>query len=142
MQGGAYDTNLSFNVYGGAAATSYRDPSPARTREAFRGIGSALQAFCASDEPLDRYIISTSGELDPLMTPRLKGLRAAALYLSGRTPAGEQETRDTLLQATKEELAAFGTKLDSAFDDACFCVIGGDKQIEDCREFLDEIRTV
>ncbi|MBQ1390513.1 MAG: insulinase family protein [Firmicutes bacterium] len=142
VQGGAYDTNLSFNVYGGAAATSYRDPSPARTREAFRGIGSALQAFCASDEPLDRYIISTSGELDPLMTPRLKGLRAAALYLSGRTPAGEQETRDTLLQATKEELAAFGTKLGSAFGDACFCVIGGDKQIEDCREFLDEIRTV
>ncbi len=142
VQGGAYGASMSSTVFGDVAASTFRDPQTARSLDFINGIGSALKELAESGESLDGFIISTFSDLDPLLTPRGKGLRGEALYLSGRTPEREQETRKQLLSAKPSDLIAYGEMLEEAFAKAYICVIGGQGQIDSCQEKLDAIKTI
>lgn len=137
VKGGAYGTSLSLSQDGFTSFTSYRDPRCGQSLECYNGAGAALRAFCDSGETLDKYIISTIGELEPLVTPRLEGTRAAAMYFSGRTQADRQRLRHEVLHTTLDDLRAFSETLDRLCADSVVCVIGGQTALDGCGSLLE-----
>ncbi len=137
VKGGAYGTGLRVRDDGDVLFTSYRDPRCGRSLETFTGAGAALRAFCDSGEAPDKYIISTISNLEPVVTPRMEGMRAAAMHFTGRTQADRQRQRDEVLGTTVDSLRAFSGTLDRACETASVCVVGGQEALDGCGEKLD-----
>jgi Zn-dependent M16 (insulinase) family peptidase len=142
VQGGAYGTSLGLRQEGEAVFTTYRDPSPAQSLVTFDQSGQALRDFCASEDTVERYIISTIAAGDPLMSPRLEGTFGARCYFTGLTLEERQRVRSAVLHTTKEQLASFSHQLDEACAHAGVCVIGGKHVIEECGQTLDTVSSV
>lgn len=136
VKGGAYGTGLNVRTDGGVGFWSYRDPRCGQSLDCFCGAGEALRAFCAGGEAPDRYIISTIGALEPLLTPRTEGAQAAAMYFSGRTQADRQKLRREVLHTTAAELEAFSRELDELCGRSAVCVIGGQEALDGCGDKL------
>ncbi len=132
VKGGAYGTSLRVTSDGYVSLTSFRDPSCAQSLDTFCGAGAALRAFCGSGEAPVKYIISTIGELEPLLTPRMEGTLAASMYFSGRTQADRQELRCQVLHTTIEDLRAFSEALDRICENSTVCVVGGQAALDAC----------
>ena len=132
VKGGAYGTNLRIGEDGSVSFSSFRDPGCGRSLDTFTGAGAALRSFCDSGEQPDRYIISTIGDMDPLLTPRMEGTMAAAMYFSGRTQADRQQARSEVLHTTVEELRTFSRELDALCGASTVCVVGGDAALDAC----------
>ena len=138
VQGGAYGTGFRIGRLGDLAATSYRDPNPAGSLEAFSGCGEALRRLSRDAAETEKYIISAVGNLEPVETPRAAGSAAAARWLSGVTNADLQRQRSELIATTPEKLAALADAIDRADETAAVCVIGGQAVLDACA--LDEIQ--
>ncbi len=132
VKGGAYGTNLRIGEDGSVSFSSFRDPGCGRSLDTFTGAGAALRSFCDSGEQPDKYIISTIGDMDPLLTPRMEGTMAAAMYFSGRTQADRQQARSEVLHTTVEELRTFSRELDALCGASTVCVVGGDAALDAC----------
>ena len=70
VKGGAYGAWMSVYTDGDVCFSTFRDPDPAHSLNCFKGAGEALREFCAEDEDLDKYIISTVAACLPLLTPK------------------------------------------------------------------------
>ncbi len=138
VKGGAYGTGLRIRDDGDVFFTSYRDPRCGRSLETFTGAGAALRAFCGSGEAPDKYIISTVSNLEPVVTPRMEGVRAAAMHFTGRTQADRQRQRDEVLGTTLDGLRAFSGILDQVCETASICVVGGQEALDGCGEKLEK----
>ena len=139
VKGGAYGTGLRVGRWGSLAVTSFRDPSAAQSLNAFCQAGAALRAFCQGEEDVDRYIVSTIGEIDPLLTPRAAGEMAARLYLAGVTAEDLEREWAQVLRTDKEKLSAFADLLDQALPASQICVIGGQNALAACGDMLSRI---
>ncbi len=137
VKGGAYSTQLDVRPDGSWSMSSYRDPNCSRSLDDFRNVGEALRAFCDQEESLDKYIISTIGDAQPVMTPQMEGLRAVLMYFSGRTNEDLQRTYSEMLHTTREQLRAFSYVLDGLTEGAPVCVVGGKRLLDDCGDKLD-----
>ena len=138
VKGGAYGTGLRVGDSGDVFFTSYRDPRCGQSLETFTGAGAALRAFCDGGEAPDKYIISTIGELEPVVTPRLEGTRAATMYFTGKTQADRQRQRDQVLATTAADLRAFSQTLDKVCESAAICVVGSQDELDGCGGKLDK----
>ena len=130
--GGAYGTGLSVRPDGDVRLTTYRDPSPARSLGSFDRAGQALRDFCAGDNDLDGFIISTIAAGEPIISPSQAGLRGASLYFTGRTDADRQRTRIETLSTTREDLVTFSHALDQLCAVSGVCVVGGRDAVDAC----------
>ncbi len=142
VKGGAYGTRLAVIFPGDYRVSSYRDPDPGRSLGDFAKVGEALREFVASDEKIDKYIISTIADVDPLLTPRMEGYRAALRYLSDVTDERTQKSRDEILSCTKSDLEKYSRVLDALSEKSVKCVIGGKNVIEKCGNALDKVEPV
>jgi len=142
VKGGAYGTGLRVSRDGSLTISSYRDPNAAQSLSSFCQTANALKEFCDSGSDLEKYIISTIGNIDPLLTPRSAGALAAALWFSGITDAQLEEEWAKVLSTTKESLSAFADQLEKACASSIVCVIGGRKALEDCGELLSHLETL
>lgn len=142
VKGGAYGTRISVTRDGSVTVTSYRDPSPAASLDVFMKTGEALREFCLSDEKIDKYIISTFAESEPLFTPRMKGVRAAERYILGITPEELAANRKKLLSTAKADLEEFSRALDKALEGGTLCVVGGKNVVDACGDKLDSVCSV
>ena len=133
VKGGAYGVGLSVRPDGNVGLTSYRDPSPAGTLDIFGRTGQVLRDACAGGGSLDKYIVSTVSDLEPVLTPRTAGTRAAALYLNGQQPEDLQQERREILHTTPEQLLAFAEALDAVNAADRVCVIGGRAVLDACQ---------
>ena len=136
VKGGAYGTGFRVSRTGSLSVTSYRDPNPAQSLQTFRQTVDALRAFCQGDEDAERYIVSTIGDIDPLLTPRAAGETAALLYLAGVTGEELEAEWRQVLRTDKAALAAFADALEQAFVQSHVCVIGGQKTLDACGDAL------
>ena len=136
VKGGAYGTGLTVRSDGYAAFTSYRDPRCGQSLDCFNGAGEALRAFCGSGEAPDKYIISTIGELEPVLTPYAEGVQAAMMYFSGKTQADRQRLRREVLHTTPDDLRSFSHVLDELCGQSVVCVIGGQGALDGCGDKL------
>lgn len=140
VKGGAYGVHMNIPVDGDVMFTSYRDPNPGRSLDSFKASARVLREFCGSDEPVDKYIISTVANNEPLLTPRSEGELAVRRYLSGRTDEDVAKERREILGTSKNDLKAVADILDGVFDTAATCVIGGKNVLDACG--LDKVEAI
>ena len=130
VQGGAYGTGLSVRSDGSVYTYSYRDPSPQASLEANKGFSGFIRAFCESDEPLDKFIISTVSDEEPLLSPRDEGGLADSLYFTGRTRETLREFRRSMLGCTRETLLEQCKIWDEFAEKGAVCVVAADSVLK------------
>lgn len=132
VQGGAYGTGINLKRDDTLFTYSYRDPSPARTLAVNCGISDFIRTFCESDEPLDKYIISTLSDEDPLRSPREQSAAADALWLIGRTKDEIIAERRQMLALTRESLLESCAVWDAFAENGAVCVCASGNLLADC----------
>ncbi|MBR3043734.1 MAG: insulinase family protein [Oscillospiraceae bacterium] len=133
VQGGAYGTGIALR-YDSMLTYSYRDPSPARSLEVNRGISEFIRQFCESDEPLDKYIISTLSDDDPLRSPREQAFNADARWFAGRTKDEAIADRKQMLSMTRETLLESCALWDTFAENGAVCVCASENLLADCED--------
>jgi len=132
VQGGAYGCNFQADRFGNLYSYSFRDPSPVRTLSVDAGASSFLRNFVSSGEDLDKYIISTLNDLNPLISAREKGAMADARFFGGYTRSMAEEIRRDILTARPEDLLVFTDLLDAFAEQGAVCVVGPGSLLDKC----------
>lgn len=130
VQGGAYGTGFNINRNGLAVTYSYRDPSAKSSLEAYNGMSSFLEQFCSSTDDLTGFVIGSVAAASPLLTPKMKGVKANQNYFSGITDSDRERLIADMLGATNENIAAYADKIKDVFDNCGICVFGGREQLD------------
>ncbi|MBQ6582448.1 MAG: hypothetical protein IJH77_01325 [Mogibacterium sp.] len=142
VQGGAYGTGLRMSLAGEALYSSFRDPSGNQSLEAYDRSPEVLREFCDSGEPLDKYIISTIGGQEPLMTPRMEGKRVLLWHFLGQMAEDRQRIRSEVLHTTADDLRRSADWLEEVSKHAGICVIGGAEILDACGDQLDRVEVL
>ena len=132
VQGGAYGAGISLDRAGNVFTYSFRDPTPARTLTMDAGISAFLRDLADCGADLDKYIISSLNELNPLLSPREKGVQADMRTLTGYTRNEAERIRQEVLHATPEQLSACGSWLDAFAKDGAVCVVAHEDALKAC----------
>lgn len=132
VQGGAYGVGAVGARNGEFAFHSYRDPSPARSLGCYDGSADFIREFCAGDEDLTKFIISTIGSSEPLESPAEQGARADALWLSGITFEDQKRVRGEILATTRQALLDWCPILEQVAKDSAVCVVGHEEALKSC----------
>lgn len=98
----------------------------------------SLDTICESNEPLDRYIVSTIASIEPLLSVRQKGIQAAQDYLGGVTWEMICRERSEILCTTKEDLTRVSYVLDQVCENGGVCVIGGKSSLDAASTILEQ----
>ena len=88
---------------------------------------------------LTDFIIGAVADAEPYMTPPRQGRMADSLYWRNISYAERCRRRQELLTVTPAGLTAFAEPLEKLMETASICVIGGQRQLDACREELDEV---
>lgn len=132
VQGGAYGSGLRSRLNGNILCYSYRDPSPARSLTVYDEISKYIKEFCEGDESLEKFIISSIADTEPLRTPGEQGDYADSLLFMG---IGEEELirrRKEMLHTTREQLLDLCGIFDKMAEEAAVCVSGGEEALKTC----------
>ena len=135
VMGGAYGASMTARRYGGIILSSYRDPSPKRTLDIFKGASKFLRDFLSSKPDLTKYIIGAVGEYDIIRTPRTSAAQAAADYITGWSAEKDKKLVSDMLLCTPDKLYQVADILDKLENDANFSVVCG-------RDALDSLGNV
>ena len=135
VQGGAYGTGFMARANGSACFYSYRDPTPFQSLRSFEKSGAFLRKFASDREPLERFVISTIGGLEPLETPRVTGEKADWLYMKGYTKADRVRKRERILQTGYADLLECADLLDRMVTDLSRCVVAHRDMLKDAKGF-------
>jgi Zn-dependent M16 (insulinase) family peptidase len=134
VQGGAYG---AFSVFDDASGVftylSYRDPNVAATIENFDKAAAFLKRLDSSrlsDNELTKAIIAAIGDLDAYQLPDAKGYTSMMRYLTNRTDALRQKTREEVLSTNGEDFIAFGEVLEKAAQSNAVTVLGSQNALE------------
>jgi len=134
VQGGAYG---AFSVLDDASGMftylSYRDPNVAATLENFDKAPAFLKGLDSSrlsDNELTKAIIGAIGDIDAYQLPDAKGYTSMLRYLTHRTDALRQKTRDEVLSTNGADFIAFGEVLEKAARSEAIAVLGSQNALE------------
>ena len=142
VKGGAYGCGFSGRSLSFARFYSYRDPSPARTLGIFEQTPAYLREFCAGEQNLEKYIIGTMGDIDPLLSPKGMAKRSDIEYLGDVTIEQKQAVLDQVLSTTKEDIFNSIPLFDHINKTDAVCVVGNRDAIELCKDKLKNIFTM
>ena len=134
VQGGAYGVHGRIGRNGEVSVSSFRDPTPGRTLGAYRGMAEFLRSFVESGEPLDKFIISTISNTEPLLSPRQVGQTADNSYFSGMTWDKQAAERRQMLATTPEKLLGWCKLYEKLAGDAAVCVVAHEDALEACKD--------
>ena len=132
VKGGAYGTGMGAAHSGLVSFYSFRDPTPKRTIDCYRGVPDFLDSLLLSDKSIDKYIIGAIGDSSPYLTPRSRANVGTLRYLSDITPELRARLRGEILSANPEKLKAFADDLREKMDGAVYCIIAPKDKIETC----------
>ena len=140
VKNGAYGTG--FAARGNAVRyMSYRDPNPANSLRVFKNSVNYLKDFCSSDQNVEKYIIGTMGDFDPLMTVKTMAKRSDIDYFTDYDDESKQAVLDAILSCDKEKISKAVALLETVNKNDNVCVVGNKDAIENCKDQLDEIFT-
>ncbi len=131
VQGGAYGCGLRLGS-SAAVAYSYRDPTPARSLQMYRGAADFLREFVASGERIDKFVISTISETEPLMSPRDEGAVADGRWFAGRTEADLRQQRAEILATDGEKLLSWCATLEHMAKTGAVAVVAHEEALKAC----------
>ena len=117
---------------GRVAMSSYRDPDAAHSLQAFRDTEAFIRDFVSSGEDLTKFIISTIGQMNPLTTPRQKGILADIRWLCGITDERRRQERQEIISMKKEDLLNWLPALRQTTHDGAVCVVGFREVLDRC----------
>ena len=132
VQGGAYGCGFQADRYGNIFSYSYRDPTPDRTLRVYQDAADFLRTFVSEGESLDKYIISTLNDLNPLLAPREKGTLADNRFLGGYTREQAEKIRKEILYASPEDLLKLADILDAFAEKSAVCVVAPGSLLDRC----------
>lgn len=133
VQGGAYGCGLNVSRVA-AMAYSFRDPTPARSLQMYRGAADFLRAFVKSGERIDKFIISSIADTEPLMTPRDEGRVADGRWFSGCTAEDQRRERQDILATDGEKLLTWCDTLTHMAETGAVCVVAHDEALKACAD--------
>ncbi len=131
VQGGAYGCGLRIGR-AIAMAYSYRDPTPARSLTMYREAADFLRAFVQSGERIDKFVISTIAETEPLMSPRDEGARADGEWFAGKTAEDLRQQRAEILATDGKALLYWCDALEHMAKTGAVCVVAHDEALKAC----------
>lgn len=132
VQGGAYGSGFRSRLGGNMFCYSYRDPSPARSLTVYDEMSKYIKEFCEGDESLEKFIISTIAETEPLRTPSEKADYADSLLFMGVTEEERIQRRKEMLNTTREQLLDLCSIFDKFAEEAAVCVTGSEEALKTC----------
>ena len=113
-------------------AYSYRDPTPARSLQMYRGAADFLTEFVESGERIDKFVISTISDTEPLVSPREEGAIADGRWFSGSTEALLRQERAEILATDGEKLLAWRDALNHVAANGAICVVAHVEALKAC----------
>ena len=131
VQGGAYGCGMRIGR-AIALAYSYRDPTPARSLTMYREAADFLRAFVDSGERIDKFVISTVSELEPLMSPRDEGAVADGRWFAGKTEADLRRERAEILATDGNALLYWCDALEHMAKTGAVCVVAHEEALKAC----------
>lgn len=142
VKGGAYGCMSGFGRSGEGYLVSYRDPKLKETNQVYEGIPAYLEQFDPDERDMTKYVIGAISNLDTPLTPSIKGSRGLSAYLSCVTEEMQQEERDQILQATKEDIRVLAEHVRAILATGSFCVVGNEEKIEANRAMFGEVENL
>ena len=136
VQGGAYGAGMQAGRSGSMMTYSYRDPSPAASLQAYAGIHQFVHDYVASEETIDKFIISTIASTEPLVSPNQEAKIADDRWFSGIRYEDLLLERQQILSATKDDLNNWCALLDQFAQKGAVCVVGYADALANCGEDL------
>lgn len=137
VKGGAYGCMTGFRRGGNAFFVSYRDPHLKRTWDVFEDLPHTLRNLELSERELRQYIIGAINAIDQPLTPRSRGARSLALYLSGVTEEMLDQEREEILTTTQEDLQALADVIEDVLDQGYACTIGSEAKVKEHEDLFD-----
>ena len=131
VQGGAYGCGLRLGPTA-SAAYSFRDPTPARSLTMYRGAADFLREFVASGERIDKFVISTIAETEPLASPRDEGAIADGRWFAGRTEDDLRQQRAQILATDGEKLLSWCAALEHMAANGAVAVVAHEEALKAC----------
>jgi Zn-dependent M16 (insulinase) family peptidase len=138
VQGGAYGCGFQADRYGNLFSYSYRDPAPDKTLSVDRDAAAFLKQFLREGESMDKYIISTLNDLNPLISPREQGALADLRWLSGYTREQAERVRKEILHADEKDLLAVCGLLEAFAERGAVCVVAPGAALDRCPDLAVE----
>lgn len=132
VQNGAYGVGMRIRRSGGLFCYSYRDPSPEKTINTCRALADFVKSYADGGECIDKYIISTVAETEPLVSAAREGSLADSCFFTGFGYEDAVRERMSILNATPGDMKKWCKMLDD-LDDSAVCVVGYSEALESCK---------
>lgn len=139
VRGGAYGCGFTCRMNKAARFYSYRDPNPANSLRVYANTPEYLQEFCKNNDNVEKYIVGTTGDYDPLVTAKAMAKLSDLEYFAGISYADKCDILTQILSTTTEDILNTIPVFEKVNKDDDVCVIGNKEAIEKCRDQLDEI---
>ena len=135
IRGGSYGAGFQTDRNGNIFSYSYRDPTPDKTLAADFGASAFIRDFIKKEDNLDKYIISSLNELNPMLSPREKGALADARIMTGITREETEHIRWEILNAEAKDLVSCGEWLDHFAAEGSICIAAPQSILKNHRDF-------
>ncbi len=142
VKGGAYGVMCAFPNTGEGYFVSYRDPNLAHTNDVYKGVPQYLRKFDADEREMTKYIIGTISSVDTPLTPKAKGSRSMAAYLTDVTEEDVQRERDEILHATAEEIRGAAAMAEAVLSGGAICVLGNEGKVAENESMFRSVSTL
>lgn len=139
LQGGAYGAMCSFPRNGEAFMVSYRDPNLEKTVRAYEGAYEYIKNYSADAKQVERFVISTIGDVDTPFTPSLIAQRTFIMYMDGITNEMTAKERKEILSTDVDTIRGLSTYIKAILDQGCIACVGSKEAIEGASEFFKNI---
>ncbi len=123
VRGGAYGCGFAASASGNLAFRTFRDPTPLRSLDVCRSTAGFIRDFVASDESVEKYIISNVSSSDPLRSAAQKGDTADIEYFSEISYEEKCKLRLERLNLKKEELLPLCRIFEKMAEDSGVCIV-------------------
>ncbi len=143
VKGGAYGCMVNSSSIGYFIVASYRDPNLKKTIDTYNKVYEYIEKMDIDQDELEKYIISTIGEVDrPYPTPYRKAYSAESRLVAGITKEFDQKIRTEILETNVEKLRKFSNTIKQVMEKDYICVVGNETIIKENAELFDKIESI
>lgn len=136
VNGGAYGAGFSSRRDNCFVCYSFRDPTPLKSLGIFREMGNELIKWCDGPETLDKYIISTVSEMEPLISTSAMAELEDSRFICGYTHKMRTEFRQQLLTCDKNAIRGWAEIFDRFSHEMSTCLVGGEMLINEPGRYI------
>lgn len=137
--GGAYGCWFSAGRNGDSFFVSYRDPNVKKTLEAYKNSVDYIRNFPDDEQMLERFVISTIGEVDSPLTPSMESAKIYGLYKSNITNELLEKERNNIIETKVSDIRSFADVIEAIYQENAVCVVGNDSVINKNADLFDTI---